>query len=358
MSPHDRPDTFPGKLLAGLRQCGFESGRILVAVSGGADSVAMLRGLAALRNTNAQQPDSTEQHFDIVVAHVDHQIREDSGADAAWVQSLAEKLELDCEAEAVNVPARVEDNQESIEEAARQARYEVLLRIAQEARCDAIAVAHTMDDQAETVLHHLIRGTSVTGLRGMLWSRPLTDAPSKTVIPLIRPMLKIYRTEIEAWLQEIGQGFRTDPTNADDELTRNRIRHQLVPLLTQEFNPQVRKVLSTLAEQASEISDLLQSLTERLADDSLVQSSENVLRIDCTALTDQPPVLARETLLTIWKQAGWPLQRMGHREWQKLFDLLTQPNGATSLPAGISARRRNRLLILSRENGSTGRKKQ
>jgi tRNA(Ile)-lysidine synthase len=345
----DRPDAFPAKLLAGLSRCRFHDGRILVAVSGGADSVALLRGLVHLQNGGPSGAISGTSSLEIVVAHIDHQLREDSNADADWVSSLAEKLGLNCRIEVENVSERAAETQESIEEAARMSRYEALIRIAQDEDCSAIAVAHTADDQAETVLHHLVRGTSITGLRGMLWTRPAAGRSAASVLPIIRPMLDIRRVELEAWLEEIDQDFRTDPTNADETLTRNRIRHQLLPMLEREFNPQIRKALGTLAGHAAEVSDLLRSLADNLADASRVQVSENSLRIECQILAEQPPVLIRETLLTLWKQAGWPLKRMGHREWQKLSELVTQDGGAVSLPEKIEARRRGRLLILSRE---------
>lgn len=314
--------------------------------------MSLLCGLAQIGNGELRDEGTLEQPLEVVVAHVNHQIREDSGSDAEWVCSLAGKLELRCRIECVDVPGRVAETQESLEEAARVSRYEMLGRIALEERCDAIAVAHTADDQAETVLHHLIRGTSVTGLRGMLWTRPTDSASATTSVPLIRPMLDIRRAEIEAWLQETGQDYRTDPTNTDKSLTRNRIRHQLLPLLEQEFNPQIRKVLGTLSSQAAEISDLLKTLADNLADTAIVQLAENSIRINCPDLADQPPVLVRETMLTIWQRAAWPLKRMGHREWQKLYELVDQNSGAVSLPEKVHAQRRGQLLVLSRDSGS------
>ncbi|NQV26088.1 MAG: tRNA lysidine(34) synthetase TilS [Rhodopirellula sp.] len=349
MNSRDRRSNFLTKLLAGLKRCGFEDGRVLVGVSGGADSVALLRGLAHWRDASSREASSPPHRLEIVVAHIDHQIREDSQDDADWVQSLADELVVKCRIEAANVRGRVAETGESLEEAARRTRYETLASIAQEEGCTAIAVAHTADDQAETVLHHLIRGTSVTGLRGMLWARPVAVRNDASDQQLIRPMLEIRRAELELWLQDIHQNFRTDPTNSDEALTRNRIRHQLLSTLERDFNPQIRKALGTLAGHAAEVSDLLRGLAEKLADSSVVQLSENSVRVACPALADQPPVLIRETLLTIWQQADWPLKRMGHREWQKLADLVMHSGGAVSLPERIEARRRGQLLILSRE---------
>lgn len=347
MNSRIQPATFLAKLEAGLLQCDCESPRILVGVSGGADSVALLRGLSVLASTRMIDSRSTDD-FEIVAAHIDHQIRDGSIDDAEWVRTLSAKLNLDCRIETANVPERVAETQESVEEAARKMRYEALVRIAQKERCAAIAVAHTADDQAETVLHHLVRGTSVVGLRGMLWTRPAGEAAGSSEVKLIRPMLEIRRAELETWLAEIGQTFRTDSTNTDDTLTRNRIRLQLLPTLERDFNPQIRKALGTLAGHAAEVSELLRSLSDQLVDASLIQLSDESIRIDCLALAEQPPILIRETLLTVWQRAGWPLKRMGHREWQKLCELVTQSGGAVSLPERIEARRRGQLLVFSR----------
>ncbi|MDA0283073.1 MAG: tRNA lysidine(34) synthetase TilS [Planctomycetota bacterium] len=347
MNSAENHNAFLTNLLAGLRNCRFAEGRILVAVSGGADSVALLQGLVHLKNRETRRSASAVSHLEFVVGHIDHQIRAESMDDARWVRSLADSTAVRCRIETADVPGRVTETGESLEEAARRSRYEALVRIANDEGCDAIAVAHTADDQAETVLHHLIRGTSVTGLRGMLWNRPVADTDN---VRLIRPLLNVRREDIEAWLADIGQDFRTDTTNSDETLTRNRIRHQLLPLLEQEFNPQVRRVLGTLAVQAAEVSNLVRGLADKLANEALIQNSENSLRIDCQTLANQPSLLIRETLLTVWQRAGWPLKRMGHREWQILSDLVTQASGAVSLPERISAQRRGQLIVLSRDS--------
>jgi len=349
VTSRNRSTIFLDDLRAGLRKCGFVGGQILVGVSGGADSVALLRGLAFASEAAAVSKSNPNDGFELIAAHIDHQIRDDSADDANWVRELTEGLGRRCRVETADIIARVAETQESIEEAARKARYQTLVRIAQEEGCSAIAVAHTADDQAETVLHHLVRGTSVTGLRGMQWTRPVAMQTLGDSVQLIRPMLEIRRSELEEWLRLIEQGYRTDPTNADAALTRNRIRHELLPSLERDFNPQIRKALGTLAGHASEVSGLLRSLSAELVDQSLVQLSDDSIRIDCKPLAHQPPLLIRETLLAVWQQGGWPLKRMGHREWHKLSQLVTQDNGgAVSLPEWIEARRRGQLLVLTR----------
>lgn len=368
MSIPDQQDTFLERLQSGLERCQVNHGSVLVGVSGGADSVSLLRGLIQLqtrRQTRSQKENAPESRLRIVAAHINHQLRDDSGDDADWVGGLAAELGVPCRIELADVTGRVAETGESLEEAARSTRYGALTRIAQEEACSAIAVAHTADDQAETVLHHLLRGTSVTGLGGMRWTRPVatgngSGAGHDTIagsdscdIRLIRPMLEIRRNELEDWLHQIGQQFRTDSTNTDETLTRNRIRHRLLPLLERDFNPQVRKALGTLAGHASEVSDLLAQLAQQRAESALVQISDTSIRIDCLALTDQPTILVRETLLAIWRQAQWPLKRMGHREWQALANLVRQNGGAVSLPGKTDARRRGQILVLTRSTDQT-----
>ena len=307
--------------------------RILVAVSGGADSVALLRGLALL----ADDLDLT-----CLAAHINHGLRDaDSDADADWVASLAQQFGIEFHLRTVDLSERV-DAGESLEEAARNARYELLAEIATAANCSIVAVAHTADDQTETILHHLIRGTGLAGLSGMPKSRPLRDG-----VRLIRPLLEFRRSQIEDWLAELGQDFRTDASNEDRGFTRNRIRHDLLPLLEDQFNPAFRQVLASLSDQAAEAAAFLRSQAEELADRAAQSAAPETLRIDCSTLQSVDAVLVRETLRVIWSRAGWPLKRMGYREWQRLAELVTDGTAA-NFPGKIDARRRGALLVLTR----------
>ncbi|MBI1312752.1 tRNA lysidine(34) synthetase TilS [bacterium] len=324
---------FLSRLESDLRAREIGGGRILVAVSGGADSVALLRGLHALTDT---------LRLNCVVAHVNHCLRDaDSDRDAEWVTELAERLGIECHIRSADLSAAARNGQ-SLEEAARSARYSLLTELAVETHCAAVAVAHTADDQTETILHHLIRGTGLAGLAGMPHARPLQSA-----IELIRPLLSIRREQIEQWLSEIGQDFRIDASNLDRGFTRNRIRHDLLPLLEEQFNPAFRQVLASLSEQAVEAAAFVRRRAEELADRALQSATSETLRIDCSLLQPGEPVLIRETLRTIWSRAGWPLKRMGFREWQRLSELVVD-GPAVNLAGQIDARRRGTLLILTR----------
>ncbi len=320
-------------LESALRADDLSGQRILVAVSGGADSVALLRGLVQLTKCLSLQCQA---------AHINHGLRgADSDADAAWVAALAKRLGIECHVRSADLHARLADGQ-SVEEAARNARYELLAEIATTENCSTIAVAHTADDQTETVLHHLIRGTGLTGLSGMPKSRPLTES-----VRLYRPLLTIRRRQIEDWLTELGQDFRTDASNQNLGFTRNRIRHDLLPLLEEQFNPAFRQVLASLSDQAAEAAAFLRRQAEDLADRAVQSATPEKLRIDCSILQSVDAVLIRETLRVIWSRAGWPLKRMGYREWQRLAELVAD-GPAANLPGQIDARRRGTLLVLTR----------
>ncbi len=324
---------FLTRLESALRTERLSGERILVAVSGGADSVALLRGLAFL----ADNLDLT-----CLAAHINHGLRgADSEADADWVAALAQQLGIEFHLRSTDLSKRVDAGQ-SLEEAARNARYELLAEIATAADCPIVAVAHTADDQTETVLHHLIRGTGLAGLSGMPKSRPLFDG-----VRLFRPLLGFRRPQIEEWLAELGQDFRTDTSNDDRGFTRNRIRHDLLPLLEEQFNPAFRQVLASLSDQAAEAAEFLRRQAEELADRAAQSATTETLRIDCSTLRSVDAVLVRETLRVIWSRAGWPLKRMGYREWQRLAELVADGTAA-NLPGQINARRRGSLLVLTR----------
>lgn len=210
--------------------------RVGIAVSGGADSVALLRALA-----------ERWQDFGLVltVLHVQHGIRgAEADADAEFVAELAGRLQIRFLRHDVDTPARARAQQETLEEAARHLRYAWFETLLAQRELDAIATAHTLDDQAETVLYKLLRGAWTEGLAGIF----------PVVIPggngaegmIVRPFLNTRRAEIEAWLQALGQPWREDATNRDIAFTRNRIRHDLLPILA-EYNPQIKAQLAHVA---------------------------------------------------------------------------------------------------------------
>jgi len=223
---------------------------VLVGVSGGPDSLCLLDQLHALAGAHA---------FPLAVAHFDHSLRPESADEAAFVRVEAEARGRPFFTETADTAAFAVENGLSIEAAARTLRYAFLARAARQAGADYVAVAHTADDQAETVLMHFLRGSGLAGLRGM---RPRSDmagmVPGEGVtaegrplraspLTLIRPLLATTRQAVEAYCAEHGLMPRHDPSNADLAYTRNRLRHVILPALERE-NPNLRATLARTAE--------------------------------------------------------------------------------------------------------------
>lgn len=226
--------------------------KIIVAVSGGADSLALLFGLLALRD---------EFGFALHVASFDHGIRGSvSAADVTFVRDIAAAQHLPFTAGKDDIPARSRAWGIGIEAAARRARYAFLASVARAEAAVCIATGHQRDDQAETVLMHIVRGSGLAGLRGMLPQMPLRDLnlPELQVdgITLIRPLLDCSREQIDAYVASLGLIPRVDASNADTAYTRNRLRHDVLPLLEQ-INPAIRTSLARLAETARNDFDAL-----------------------------------------------------------------------------------------------------
>jgi tRNA(Ile)-lysidine synthase len=292
---------------------------VLAAVSGGADSVALLRGLAAIRAPGPGR---------LCVAHFNHALRgAESAGDEAFVVELCRQLGLHCEVgHAAAVLADAPGA--TLEEAARDARYEFLRQTAERLGARYVVTAHTADDQAETVLHRVIRGSGVAGLCGIGRTRCLGPA-----VTVIRPLLGVRRSQLLAYLEELGQSYRDDSSNADRQFTRNRIRHELLPRLAADFNPGVVDALLRLATLAGEMQAVIDAQVDALAARCVAAASPDAVRIEISALTAEPPYVVRELLIAVWRRQGWPLQSMGFAEWEQLAHMALPVPGSPSTPA-------------------------
>ncbi|MCR4424775.1 MAG: tRNA lysidine(34) synthetase TilS [Firmicutes bacterium] len=226
---------------------------VVVGVSGGPDSVALLVCLADLREMLALR---------LHVAHLDHMLRgADAEQDAQYVRNLAESLKIPSTVDQVDVAALSRSLGTSVEEAGRSARYAFFAQVARSLGFTRVAVAHHLDDQAETVLMRIVRGTGVRGLAGIPPVRPLQGGFS-----VIRPLAHVTRAEIEEFLRERGLSPRQDVSNQETVYTRNRIRRELLPLLEARYNSGIREALERLACSAAEDDAFLTSLArEKLA---------------------------------------------------------------------------------------------
>ncbi|MBA3316080.1 MAG: tRNA lysidine(34) synthetase TilS [Planctomycetota bacterium] len=306
--------------------------RIVLAVSGGADSMALLRGTLEIAELNVS----------LVVAHFNHRLRSESADDARRVAEQCTALGVECVTGVADVASIASATGRGIEEVARRLRYEFLLDTAIRYDAANVATAHTADDLAETVLHHVLRGTGLNGLRGIARRRKL--APGVT---LIRPLLDVRRAEVEAYLAAIGQPFLTDPSNANVAFTRNRLRHDVLPMLRENVNRKVDEALLHLAGQAAEAAAFLRRLARRELRRVLLESTAEVIRLNSRRLRTRPRALVRETIVLAWRRAKWPRQAMGFAHWNALTKINFE-GGRRTLPGGTDARRRQGELILRR----------
>jgi tRNA(Ile)-lysidine synthase len=250
--------------------------RVAAAVSGGADSVAMCRLLHRMRD---------ELGIRLLVVHFNHSLRgAESDADEQFVSRLARDLDIECIAVKKDVAAECRRNKWNLEQGARNLRYAFFEAIVSGGKADQVAVAHTSEDQAETVLAHLIRGTGITGLGGI---HPVAG-------PIVRPLLEICRQDLRAYLREIGQSWREDSSNADTRRLRARIREKLLPVLTTDFSPAVVSHLNTLARLSREEEVFWNELTDRQFADQ-VRANNGRLEISTEALLNPFPRPSRGT---------------------------------------------------------------
>jgi tRNA(Ile)-lysidine synthase len=268
--------------------------RVVVGVSGGPDSVALLHVLRRLAAPLA---------LTLHVAHLHHGMRAaDADTDADFVVALAEEWGLPCTVERVDVPALAAEHKLALEEAARRARYTFLHKVAQQTGALCVAVGHNADDQAETVLMHLLRGAGPAGLRGMLPATPLRDyhllVPCPKPAPemkLIRPLLAIPRADIEAYCAEQQLSTRFDRSNLDMTFFRNRLRHEVLPYLAQ-INPRFGQNLRHLAEVVRADYDLLHEFASVAWDTLLVKNAPDLLAFNLAGWRTQPLSIQRAIL--------------------------------------------------------------
>jgi tRNA(Ile)-lysidine synthase len=312
-----------------------EPRRLVVAVSGGADSVALLRGLHGLRD---------DLKLSLHVAHLDHQLRGKAARDDAdWVGCLCKSLAISCIIGRADIAGIAQQSGRGFEETARDERYRFLEETARAHDCRVISLAHTADDQAETILHHILRGTGLTGLSGIPRERALDSG-----IRLVRPLLGVERSVVLDYLAQIGQDFREDESNRDEAYTRNRLRHELLPLLAGQYNPHIRSSLRRLGEQAAQTQAALEVLAADLLERVLDSATAEVCRLKWQPLTGVPRHLIREVLSQLWRRQNWPRQKMGFEHWDALAEIAVSGSAGT-FPGKIDVRREGRWMVLSRD---------
>ncbi|MBI4752317.1 MAG: tRNA lysidine(34) synthetase TilS [Acidobacteria bacterium] len=319
--------------------------RLVVAVSGGPDSVALLHILKAegLR---------TYPEVRLHVAHLNHGLRGSAAiADARFVHTLATQLELPVTIETQDVSAQAKESKRNWEATARMVRYDFLHRVAREAGAQAVATGHTKTDQAETVLMRLIRGTGVDGLGSIQPVQFLKNGnqPETDTIRLIRPLLAVERFEIEAYLKRKQILACHDETNDLIGLTRNQIRHQVMPLLTR-LNSNVVDHLAGLAALAHQEADFFKPLVDQwIAQFSVVVAGQ--VQVPLAELRQLHPVLVGRVIHQLVQQPEFP--SANQRQIQQVCEVLVWGKAggkAIDLPGNRRVRRVRNYLLFERSN--------
>ena len=304
---------------------------VLVAVSGGADSVALAEGL---RRLGARR---------LHLGHVHHGLRDDADADADFVAELARQWHLPFHLERIDTRQLARRWGASIEEAARRGRYQSLSALAERIGVAVVAVAHHADDQVETVLYRLVRGTHLRGLAGMRPRRALTRG-----VALVRPLLWARRRQIESFCRNAALEWRTDPTNRQTDFARNFIRHEVLPMLRRRLNPQVDEALLRVASAAGEAEAALAELAGRLFERACRRRRPGEVVLRTGPLKKAPALLATMALREALSALAAPEQEMTQQRYVELLELATSRRTALDLPGGIHAERRGQDLYISR----------
>ena len=297
---------------------------LLVAVSGGPDSVCLLHILAELRE---------KLRITLHIAHLNHKLRgAESEADARYVSELAHHLGIPATTEERDVKAYQARQHISLEEAAREVRYTFLSQVAQAIRAEEAAAGHTADDHTETILMHLVRGTGIKGLQGL---KPRTQWQlAGNSITIVRPLLQISREETAEYCRQHHLAPRIDTSNLSLSPLRNRIRHQLLPLL-KSYNPQVAEALQRTARIASDDLGFIDQQCLQLWAE-IAQKQGNAIIIDKQRLLKSPSVLRRYLLrMSIEKLVG-NIKDIEMRHIEDIMSILTKPAGKRlDLPGGL-----------------------
>jgi tRNA(Ile)-lysidine synthase len=334
---HQRGGDLEGKARSTIQRLSMLNGgeRVVVSVSGGPDSVALLLFLADIAD---------EMDLSLAVFHLDHMFRgEESRQDAAFVRELADRLGLPAEVIAIDVHAESEGSHRSPQDAARFVRLERLFDYADRLGANRVAVGHTADDQVETFLMRMVQGAGLTGLAGI-------GAESGMVI---RPLIEVWRHEIEQYLRERGVTARIDSSNLDVGYLRNRVRHNLVPYIVSEFGEATREVILRQVELLARDREMFQQMARR-ATDEVARFDDGRFRIDREGLKSLDPSLRYGVIREAWMRLmpGEPM--LSSRHIADVMDRIVDGSSGAGidLPHGMVAEREyGEVIIGCREPG-------
>ncbi len=310
-----------------LESASLAGSTLLVGVSGGPDSLALVHALSQLRDDLALR---------LFAAHLDHGLRPDaSRKDAAFVHKAMDGLQVPLTSEKADVWSYREMYRLSIEDAARQVRYKFLARVSDQVEADVVAVGHTLDDQAETVLMHILRGSGLAGLRAMatIGSRPV-DGTSLTVF---RPLLRVSKADTVAYCAENDMSPRLDESNLLEDMTRNRIRLSLIPQM-ESYNPAVATSLGRLAESVSHDLDFIAESVDRAAERVIAHETAGVI-LDRSAFAELHPSIQRHLLRRAVEIAAGAATDLEFTHVEQMLRLMAGPSGKQiHLPGRVTLR--------------------
>ena len=262
--------------------------KIVLAVSGGPDSISMLNILNNLKKEKIL-------NFDFCVAHVNHMIRKEAKEDELFVKAYCEKNDISFYSKSIDVKKLANNNKIGTEEAGRNARYEFFDEILRKTNSDRIAIAHNKNDKAETIIMNILRGSGISGLKGIEAKRG----------KYIRPLIECERFEIEKYCEEKNLKPRIDKTNFENIYTRNKIRNVVIPYIEKEFNPNIIETLNRLSEVVSDEENYIEKLVLNKFKEILISERENEIVLDLKEFNDEEKVIkSRIVLYTITRLFG------------------------------------------------------
>ena len=280
-----------GKVLETIKKLNLINNgeKVIAAVSGGPDSIAMLDILYKIQKDK-------KIDFEIVVAHVNHQIREEADEDEKYVQDYCKKNEIKCYIKRIDVINYANNNKIGLEEAGRKVRYEFFDEIMLKENANKLAIAHNKNDKAETIIMNVLRGSGLAGLKGI---EPIRENK------YIRPIIKCERTEIEKYCEENNLNPRIDKTNFDNEYTRNKIRNIVLPYIKNEFNPNIVETINRLSEVVSETEEYLKTETTKIYNELKISEESKLIRINLKEFNKKSILIRKRILIyTVEKLLG------------------------------------------------------
>ena len=260
--------------------------KIVLGVSGGPDSISMLNILKEIKEEQIIK-------FEIYVAHINHMIREEAIDDEKYVEDYCNRNNIKCYIKRIDVVKIANDKKIGTEEAGRNARYEFFEKILKETDSNKIAIAHNKNDKIETIIMHLLRGSGLSGLKGI---EPIRDNK------FIRPLIECERSEIEQYCEEKELKPRIDKTNFENEYTRNKIRNMVIPYIKQEFNPNIVQTLSRLSEVVTEEVEYVDKQTQKIYQQILIEKTDQQIALNLKKFNEQEKIIKSQLILLATKQ--------------------------------------------------------